>query len=78
MHGYYICHVLTYSGNEIILTLHKTQDSPSDNSFNCELIGMTWNNGDGKGIDVSHIWDGEHRESSTWFYFDDEGNLVTL
>ena len=42
------------------------------------VVAMIWENGNGEQIDVSHIWDGEHRESSTWFYFDDEGNLVTL
>ena len=76
MSGLYSCKVLTFSGNEIILTLRKTNEFGPD-SFTCEIGGITWYDGENL-IDVSHLWDGTHRESSTWFYFDESGSLVTL
>ena len=76
MNGLYSCSVTTFSGNEIILTLRKTSESGPD-SFTCEIEGITWYDGESL-IDVSHLWDGIHRESSTWFYFDEGGKLVTL
>ncbi len=78
--GYFVCDVLTYAGNRIMLTIDMGVSAASSNLTFArgEVVAMTWENGNGELINVSHIWDGEHRESSTWFYFDDEGNLVTL
>lgn len=83
LRGYYICRVITYSGNEVILTIrqglggsagYSVYESPV--SF-YEIVGMTWYDG-AEVHDISHMWDGTHRRSSTWFYFDENGTLVTL
>lgn len=76
MYGYYICRVITYAGNEVVLTIHQSFGSTGGFS-GYVIIGMTWYDGTEVHA-ISHMWDGAHRQSSTWFYFDENGTLVTL